>query len=140
METKMNIAPLSMRVITDIYDIGFNTLDTSKKANICFFKTNTEYTNFVESEANFRQALTSTFQKLCRFVTSDNYPEMTESFSTEERLAWAFSTRVYVNSLKSVIELYENDLTLNKFDDNILSACNEALFIESQMAVINKST
>lgn len=136
----MNIAPLSMRVITDIYDVGFNALDTSKKVNMCFFKTNKEFDDFVESESHFRQALTSAFQKLCRFVTNDNYPEMTESFSTEERLAWSFSTRIYVKNLKSIAELYENDFTLNKFENNILSACNEALFIENQMAVINKST
>lgn len=136
----MNIAPLSMRVINDIYDIGFNALDTSKKVNMCFFKTNKEFDDFVESEAKFRQELTSAFQKLCRFVTSDNYPDMKESFSTEEKLVWAASTKMYISNLKTVTDLYENDFTLNTFDSNILSACNEALFIDSQMSVINKST
>lgn len=139
MGINMNIAPLSIRVIIDIYETGLSALGKFKKANTCFFTTTKELDEFSESYNNDCFALSSVFQKLCRFVASNDYPKMNEVFTTEEKLIWSFSTRIYISNMKNTLELYEGRSFSSDVEGNILSACQEAVFIDNQIKSLKET-
>lgn len=124
---------ISIRVITDVHEAGLSALEKFRKVNNCFFSTVQDFDEFSELHSDDCFALSSVFQKLCRFVASDEYPKINEIFTPEERLVWAFSTKIYVSNMKNAIELHEGRSFPSDLEENILTACQEALFIDDKV-------
>ena len=134
----MSITPLSTRVITDVYEVGTRALEIARKTHICFLTKAKAFDDFIKSNKQNREALDSAYEKLNRLIKNDDWDQIKETFTTQERLLWSFATQNYISSIKSSASFYEGEALSIDFYKNAISACEEALLIENKMD--NKST
>ena len=129
----MSITPLSTRVITDVYEVGTRALEIARKTHICFLTNAKAFDDFIKSNKQNREALDSAYEKLNRLIENDDWDQIKETFTTEERLLWSFATQNYISSIKSSANFYEGETLSIDFYKNTISACEEALLIEDKM-------